>query len=97
MAPLRESLVFPDEVIYGARWTDSSMEYRLVKLNRDAYERYKKHVATKPDPRLTETEWRSVVGLIMSPGWEHFLIWPKEPNILCFRKPAAVPSTVPQQ
>lgn len=88
MGPLRESLVFPDEVVYGTRWTNAGVEYRLVKLDRPSYERYKKHMATKTDTHLTETEWRNIVGLTMSPGWEHFLLWPKEPNILCFRKPA---------
>jgi hypothetical protein len=86
MAPLHESLVFPEEIIYGKRWSNGGMEYRLIKLNRKAYERYKQHISTKADHRLSEEEWRNIVGLMMSPGWENFLVWPKEPNILCFRK-----------
>lgn len=84
--PPRESLVFPDDTIYGQRWTEGNTEYRLVKLNREAYEKYKKYVVTKADPRLSESEWRRIVGLRMSPGWQHFLIWPKEPNILLFKR-----------
>lgn len=88
MAP-RESLVFPSDVVYGQRWTEDGLEYRLVKLNREAYEKYRKFCLTKPNMKLTEAEWRGIVGLRMSPGWIHFLLWPKEPNILCFRRPVA--------
>lgn len=86
MAP-RESLIFPDETAYGQRWVEGNTEFRLVKLNKEAFDRYRKYSITKTHKLLTEQEWRNIIGLRMSPGWTHFLIWPKEPNILCFKRP----------
>ena len=36
---------------------------------------------------LSEDEWRHGLGLKMTPGWQHYLVFGPEPNVLMFRRP----------
>jgi len=71
---------YPDEIEYSDKFTDNIYEYRHVTLP----ERYLKKFNTQK--LLTEGEWRDL-GVQQSKGWEHFLIFKKEPHILNFRRP----------
>lgn len=67
-------------VTYSERYMDDTYEYRHVVLPNDLF---------KLMPRnrlLTEQEWRAL-GVQQSKGWEHYLIFKPEPNVLIFRRP----------
>ena len=35
---------------------------------------------------MNEKEWREL-GIVQSRGWEHYLIFKKEPHVILFRRP----------
>lgn len=67
---------------YSDKYTDSNQiyEYRHVKLKLEA----RKELPI-PMRLLTEQEWRKL-GVMQSPGWEHYTIYPPEPFVLLFRR-----------
>jgi len=69
-------------IYYSNKYCDGFYEYRHVTLPQELAKWIpKSHL-------LTETEWRNL-GVMMSPGWVHYLLHHPEPHILLFRKPKA--------
>jgi len=70
---------YPKEIEYGHKYQDKIYEYRHVILTKDL----KSKLTGK---LLSEEEWRNL-GVVQSKGWEHYLIYQKEPHVLLFRRP----------
>lgn len=71
---------YSENIFYSAKFSDTQYEYRHVTLPQQLAKLIPKtHL-------LTETEWRNL-GVVMSPGWVHFMLHEPEPHILLFRKP----------
>eukprot|EP01054_Gregarina_sp_Poly1_P002657 Gregarina_sp_Poly_1__2656@NODE_1724_length_3457_cov_21_558702_g908_i2_p3_GENE_NODE_1724_length_3457_cov_21_558702_g908_i2NODE_1724_length_3457_cov_21_558702_g908_i2_p3_ORF_typecomplete_len101_score10_17CKS/PF01111_19/2_5e18PH_8/PF15409_6/0_024_NODE_1724_length_3457_cov_21_558702_g908_i211651467 len=90
MGCVRPTLNYPEDVVYGERFSGGDgFDYRFVTLPKMMYLQYRKLLTEKKHrgslPLLEESEWRDL-GLIMSVGWVHHMIWRREPNILCFRR-----------
>lgn len=71
---------YPDQIEYSEKYQDEVYEYRHVIMT----EKHKKLLSN--GKLLSESEWRNL-GIQQSKGWEHFLIYKKEPHILIFRRP----------
>lgn len=76
-----------DQIGYSDRYHDDAMEfeYRHVilppRLQRDC-----------PRGRLLrEDEWRGKLGIQMSCGWEHCMLYLREPHVLIFKRPYVSP------
>lgn len=74
---------YPEEIEYSDKFQDDFYEYRHVTLPERIYKKIKSFSTEK---LLTEVEWRGL-GVQQSKGWEHFMIFKKEPHILNFRRP----------
>lgn len=71
---------FPEQIEYSDKYCDDTYEYRHVMLTEAAFQKLPK------DTLLSEIDWRRL-GLQMSPGWEHYMIFKPEPYVLLFRRP----------
>ena len=69
----------PSYIIYSDKYYDERFEYRHVIISKDAEDHIPK------GKLLSEFEWRDI-GVQMSPGWEHYLIYEPEPNVIFFRR-----------
>lgn len=67
----------PSDITYSDKYQDNYYEYRHVELPQRI---------AKPRRLLSDTEWRAL-GINQSRGWEHYMLWEREPHILCFRRP----------
>eukprot|EP01056_Protomagalhaensia_sp_Gyna25_P004387 Protomagalhaensia_sp_Gyna_25__4386@NODE_3_length_9524_cov_26_759410_g2_i0_p11_GENE_NODE_3_length_9524_cov_26_759410_g2_i0NODE_3_length_9524_cov_26_759410_g2_i0_p11_ORF_typecomplete_len100_score8_10CKS/PF01111_19/1_9e21_NODE_3_length_9524_cov_26_759410_g2_i090989397 len=90
MAVIRPVLNYPQVISYSDRFAgNDGFEYRFVTLPKNVYLAYRKLVVDKQQqgisPLMNEIEWRGL-GITMSIGWIHHMIWRREPNILCFRR-----------
>ena len=65
---------------YSKVYEDEKFEYRHVTVPRE------KRVLIPKNHLMTETEWRAL-GVQMSRGWEHYMIFNKERHILLFKRP----------
>lgn len=73
---------FPMTVKYSNTYEDDQYIYRHVMLTQGIYERN----GLKRTKRLyNEHQWRKL-GLNMSPGWEHYMWFKAEKNLMLFRK-----------
>ena len=78
---------FPDEITHGQKYNDENYEYKSVYLPKKIFQQMIKNTL------LSEVEC-SQLGIIHSKGWEHYLIFKNEPNVLQFRRPLGTdPST----
>jgi len=74
---------FAHNIFYSSKYSDELYEYRHVTLPQEVAKWIpKSHL-------LTETEWRNL-GVMMSPGWVHYMLHLPEPHILLFRKPRTI-------
>eukprot|EP01057_Protomagalhaensia_wolfi_P001914 Protomagalhaensia_wolfi_Nauph_80__1913@NODE_21_length_4819_cov_15_300837_g16_i0_p6_GENE_NODE_21_length_4819_cov_15_300837_g16_i0NODE_21_length_4819_cov_15_300837_g16_i0_p6_ORF_typecomplete_len108_score18_78CKS/PF01111_19/1_1e22_NODE_21_length_4819_cov_15_300837_g16_i0267590 len=94
MAVIRPVLNYPQGISYSEKFAgNDGFEYRFVTLPKNVYLVYRKMVVDKQQqgvsPLMNEAEWRGL-GITMSMGWIHHMIWRREPNILCFRRPLIV-------
>eukprot|EP00347_Sterkiella_histriomuscorum_P013373 403364962 len=71
---------FSEQIEYSEKYNDDTYEYRHVTLPENVFANLKRDVL------LTEDEWRTL-GLQMSTGWEHYLIFKPEPFVMLFRRP----------
>ncbi|CAJ1360695.1 unnamed protein product, partial [Effrenium voratum] len=76
----------PEEIEYTERYKDDSnlFEYRHVHLTKAAKAKVMR-LSDSMRRLLTEEEWRGV-GVLQSPGWEHYEWHCPEPHILLFRR-----------
>jgi len=79
-----------DKIIYSDRYSDDHYEYRHVTLPREIVSLIPKSFwnsqsETKVLRLLSEEEWRGI-GIMQSPGWEHYEVHVPEPLILLFRR-----------
>lgn len=75
---------FPEDTEYSEKYMDDVYEYRHVTLCKRLFEKL-------PQGRLlSEDEWRHL-GVQMSSGWEHYMIYKPEPFVLLFRRSLAPP------
>lgn len=70
---------YPKEIEYGSKYHDTYYEYRNVNLPKELKKKLTGNL-------LSEKEWREL-GIILSKGWQHFMIYKKEPHVLLFRRP----------
>ncbi|KAJ3017039.1 hypothetical protein HKX48_003754 [Thoreauomyces humboldtii] len=70
---------YTNDIIYSNRYSDETSEYRHVTLP--------KQIArwVPDDGLMSDQEWRSL-GVMQSPGWEHYMRHAPEPHILLFRR-----------
>ncbi len=66
---------------YSQTYEDDYYEYRHIVLPKTIYSKL-----SEPFRLLTDKEWRQL-GIIQSLGWQHYMIWRKEPYIVFFRRP----------
>ena len=71
---------YPEQICYSEKYMDDHYEYRHVTLSEKSFKK-KPH-----NGLLSEMEAREL-GVQMTPGWEHYLIFPPEPHVLLFRRP----------
>ncbi|TBU00596.1 regulatory subunit of cyclin-dependent kinase [Hamiltosporidium magnivora] len=67
------------KITYSERYTSNDYVLRHVILPKEMV-----HLIPT-DRLLTEDEWRQL-GVVQSDGWEHYMIYKPEPNILLFRR-----------
>lgn len=80
-------LDFPKNLEYSHRYSDDHNEFRHVHLTREKALWYWEMVNNKVDETfLSEDQWRRL-GLVMSPGWQHYGVHSREPHILLFCRP----------
>lgn len=76
-------VVYPDEIEYSDKYSDSLYEYRHVILPK--YVARQLYRITLGKRLLLEAEWRSA-GVQMTRGWTHYEVHAPEPHILLFRR-----------
>ncbi|KAJ3035033.1 hypothetical protein HDV00_004359 [Rhizophlyctis rosea] len=70
------------QVYYSPRYYDDDFEYRHVILPKQMLE----YIPSKLKGRLLkDEEWRSI-GILQSPGWEHYMLHAPEPHVYMFRR-----------
>ena len=74
-----------EPIRYSEKYYDNEFEYRHVVLP-TRLKRF--HTTFK---LYSESEWRDI-GVVMSPGWQHYAIHRPEPNILLFKRPLKQPA-----
>jgi cyclin-dependent kinase regulatory subunit CKS1 len=82
---------YPSEIEYSSKYYDNFYEYRHVILTKEIKKKLNGGL-------LSEKEWRDL-GVVQSKGWEHYMIYKREPHVLLFRRPKGInPSTgeIPQ-
>ena len=70
---------YPTNIEYSDKYFDLVYEYKNVILP-------KSYLKKIPGRLMNEKEWREL-GIVQSRGWEHYLIFKKEPHVILFRRP----------
>lgn len=66
-------------IYYSERYEAGEYIFRHVKIPEELLE-YLPH-----DRLMSEAEWRGI-GIVQSPGWEHYMVHKPEPHIILFRR-----------
>jgi cyclin-dependent kinase regulatory subunit CKS1 len=77
---------YPNEIVYSERYYAEGYEWRFVRLPKEI-------TRSKPSRILSVREWREL-GVQMSTGWENYVYYTHERNVLLFKRPVEEPNAV---
>ena len=72
---------YPDNIEQSNKYYDDYYEYKHLILPEAIYKKL-----GKERKLLTKDDWEKL-GIELTNGWEHYLIYENEPHILLFRRP----------
>ncbi len=72
---------YPDNIEQSNKYHDDYYEYKHLILPEAIYKKL-----GKERKLLTKDDWEKL-GIELTNGWEHYLIYENEPHILLFRRP----------
>ncbi|KAG6439978.1 Cyclin-dependent kinase regulatory subunit family protein [Babesia bovis T2Bo] len=72
--------------IHSEKYNDDVYEYKHVILTREQYTIYRQALEQNGCKLLSEEFIVVALGIRQTPGWQHYYVYPPNPQVLCLRR-----------